>query len=94
MLPALGPIGSGSLAHEVLRHSTLALTEQGAGLGVLGRQTWARPAGDAPGPEAQESGQGLQDIAQARPAVWETAGTSGIAAPPWLIHLLDREGDV
>ena len=53
VLPELGPIGSGNLAHGVLLHSTLALTEQGAVLGVLGLQTWARPAGDPPGPGSQ-----------------------------------------
>ena len=42
-LPELGPIGSGTLAHGILLHSTLALTEQGGVLGVLGLQTWARP---------------------------------------------------
>ena len=50
VLPELGPIGSGNFAHGVLLHSTLALTEQGAVLGVLGLQTWARPAGNAPAP--------------------------------------------
>src|SRR6266446_1548916 len=52
VLPELGPIGSGNFAHGVLLHSPLALTEQGAVLGVLGLQTWARPAGDLPGPAA------------------------------------------
>ncbi|HSX79082.1 MAG TPA: IS4 family transposase, partial [Candidatus Saccharimonadia bacterium] len=77
-----------------LLHSTLALTEQGAVLGVLGLQTWARPAGDAPGPEAKESGTWLHGIDQARQVVWETAWAAGTAAPPRLIHLMDREGDV
>src|SRR5256712_11383526 len=53
VLPELGPIGSGNLAHGVLLHSTLALTEQGAVLGVLGLQTCARPASNALGPEAE-----------------------------------------
>jgi hypothetical protein len=93
-LPELGPIGSGTLAHGVLLHSTLALTAQGAVLGVLGLQTWARPTGSAPGPEAKESGKWLHGIDQARQAVWETAWAVGAAAPPRLIHLMDREGDV
>lgn len=94
VLPELGPIGSGPLAKGVLLHSTLALTEQGAVLGVLGLQTWARPGGDAPGPEAKESGKWLHGIDQARQVVWETAWAEGVAAPPRLIHLMDREGDV
>src|SRR2546430_5396465 len=94
MLPELGPIGSGNLAQGVLLHSTLALTEQGAVLGVLGLQTWARPAGNAPGPEAKESGKWLHGIDQARQVVWETAWAAGAAAPPRLMHLMDREGDV
>src|SRR5467141_748094 len=94
VLPELGPIGSGNLAHGVLLHSTLALTEQGAVLGVLGLQTWARPAGDLPGPAAKESGKWLHGIDQARQVLWETAWAAGVAAPPHLIHLMDREGDV
>src|SRR5260370_15983038 len=94
VLPELGPIGSGNLAHGVLLHSTLALTEQGAVLGVLGLQTWARPAGDLPGPAAKESDKWLQGIDQARQVVWETAWTAGTAAPPRLLHRMDREGDV
>src|SRR6266511_2582161 len=94
VLPELGPIGSGNLAHGVLLHSTLALTEQGAMLGVLGLQTWVRPAGDLPGPAAKESGKWLHGIDQARQVVWETAWAAGGAAPPRLIHLMDREGDV
>ena len=82
VLPELGPIGSGNVAHGVLLHSTLALTEQGAVLGVLGLQTWARPARGAPGPEAKESGKWLHGIDQARQVVWETACAAGIAAPP------------
>jgi len=94
VLPELGPMGSGNLAQGVLLHSPLALTEQGAVLGVLGLQIWARPAGNAVGPEAKESGKGLQGIDQARQVVWETAWAAGAAAPPRLLHRMDREGDV
>ena len=94
VLPELGPIGSGDFAHGVLLHSTLALTEQGAVLGVLGLQTWARPAGNAPRPETKESGKWLHGIDQARQVVWETAWAAEGATPPRLIHLMDREGDV
>jgi hypothetical protein len=94
VLPELGPIGSGNLAQGVLLHSTWAFTEQGAVLGVLGLQIWARPAGNAVGPEAKESGKGLQGIDQARQVVWETAWAAGAAAPPRLLHRMDREGDV
>lgn len=93
-LPELGPIGSGNLAQGVLLHSPLAVTEQGAVLGVLGLQSWARPVGNAPGPEAKESDKWLQGIDQARQVVWDTAWTAGPAAPPRLLHLMDREGDV
>jgi len=85
VLPELGPIGSGNLAQGVLLHSTLALTDQGAMLGVLGLQTWARPAGNAPGPEAKESGKWLHGIDQARQVVWETAWAAGATAPPRLV---------
>jgi len=78
----------------VLLHSPLALTEQGAVLGVLGLQTWARPAGNAAGPEAKESGTWLHGIDQARQVIWETAWAAGAAAPPRLMHRMDREGDV
>ena len=77
----------------MLLHSPLALTEQGAVLGVLGLQTWARPAGNLPGPEAKESGTWLHGIDQARQVVGEAAWAAG-AAPPRLVHLMDREGDV
>jgi hypothetical protein len=94
VLPELGPIGSGHLAQGMLLQSPLALTEQGAVLGVLGLQTWARPAGNVPGPEAKESGKWLHGLDQARQVVWETAWAAGTVAPPRLIHLMDREGDV
>jgi len=94
MLAELGPIDSGHFAQGILLHSTLALTEQGAVLGVLGLQTWTRPGGNAPGPEAKESGKWLHGIDQARQVVWETAWATGATAPPRLVHLMDREGDV
>ena len=94
VLPELGPIGSGNFAHGVLLHSPLALTEQGAVLGVLGLQTWVRPAGALSGPAAKESGTWLHGIDQARQVVWETAWAAGGTAPPHLMHLMDREGDV
>lgn len=93
VLPELGPMGSGNVAQGVLLQSTFALTEQGAVLGVLGLQSWARPAGNAVGPEAKESGKWLQGIDQARQVVWETAWAAGAAALPRLLHLMDREGD-
>lgn len=93
VLQELGPIDSGHLAHGVVLHSTLALTEQGAVLGVLGLQTWARPAGNVPGPETKESGKWLHGIDQARQVGWETAWAAGASAPPRLLHLMDREGD-
>src|SRR5207244_4213166 len=88
------PQAAGNWGQGVLRHSTLALTEQGAVLGVLGLQTWARPSGNAPGPETKESGKWLHGIDQARQVVWETAWAAGGTAPPRLMHLMDREGDV
>ena len=94
VLPELGPIGSGNFAHGVLLHSPFALTEQGAVLGLLGLQTWVRPAGALSGPAAKESGTWLHGIDQARQVVWETAWAAGGARPPRLIHLMDREGDV
>jgi hypothetical protein len=49
--------------------------------------------GNTAGPEAKESGKWLHGIDQARQIVWETAWATGAAAPPRLIHLMDREGD-
>jgi hypothetical protein len=92
-LVELGPIDSGHFAQGVLLHSTLALTEQGAVLGVLGLQLWARPVGTAAGPAAKESEKWLHGIDQARQVVWEAVWATGAAAPPRLIHLMDREGD-
>src|SRR5256712_12369247 len=92
VLPELGPIGSGNVAHGVLLHSPLALTEQGAVLGVLGLQTWVRPAGALPGPAAQASGKWLHGIDQARQGVWVTARGAGGGTPPRLMHRLDRGG--
>lgn len=94
MLPELGPIGTGTVAHGLLLYSTLALTEAGAVHGVLGLQTWTRPTGDGPGPEAKESGKWLHGIEQARQVVWESAWAAGATAPPRLMHLMDRAGDV
>jgi len=87
-------MGSGPVAQGVRLHSPVAWTDQGMGLGVLGLQTWARPAGNAAGPEAKESGTGLHGIAQARQVLGETAWAAGTAAPPRLLHRMDREGDV
>ena len=92
--PELGPLGSGHWAQGVRRHSTVAWTEQGALLGVLGLQTWARPAGHAPGPEAKESGTWRHGLAPARQVVWETAWAAGATAPPRLGPRMDRDGDV
>ena len=87
-------MGAGNLAQGVLLPSPVAWTAQGMGLGVLGLQSWARPAGHAAGPEAKESGTGLHGIAQARQVLGETAWAAGTAAPPRLLHRMDREGDV
>jgi hypothetical protein len=70
------------------------VTEPGAVLGVLGLQTWARPAGHAPRPATKESGTWLHGRDQARQGVWETAWAAEGATPPRLMHLMDREGDV
>ena len=63
-------------------------------LGVLGLQTWARPAPKPPGPEAKERGTWLPGIAQARQVVGDAAGAPGAASPPRLGHRMDREGEV
>ena len=68
VLPELGPIGSGNFAQGVLLHSTLALTEQGAVLGVLGLQTWARPSGNARARRPRKAANG--STASTRPVKW------------------------
>jgi hypothetical protein len=85
----LGPIDSGGLARGLLVHTTLALTERGSVVGVLGQQCWARPAPGQPGPEEKESGKWIHGIDQARHALHEAGDR-----PPRLIHVMDREGDV
>ena len=79
VLPELGPIGSGNLAQGVLLHSTLALTEQGAVLGVLGLQTWARPAHNTPGPAGRVgSGVGRRGGITAAPGASHGPGRGGL----------------
>jgi hypothetical protein len=85
----LGPIDSGGLARGLLLHTTLALTERGAVVGVLGQQCWARPEPGRPGPQEKESGKWLHGVEQARQALHEAGDR-----PPRLIHIMDREGDV
>lgn len=85
----LGPIDSGGLARGLLVHTTLALTERGSVVGVLGQQCWARPEPGQPGPEEKESGKWIHGIDQARHAFYEAGDR-----PPRLIHVMDREGDV
>ncbi len=94
VLPELGPIGSGNVVHGGLLHSPLALTAQGAVLGVLELLTWVRPAATLPGPTAKKNGRWLHGIDQARQVLWETAWAAGAVAPPRLMHRMDREGDI
>src|SRR5256714_15686585 len=70
VLPELGPIGSGNFAHGVLLHSPLALTEHGAVLGVLGLQTWVRPAVAPSGPAAKRTAPLRHSIHQGRQVLW------------------------
>ena len=90
--PEPGPIGSGNLAHGVLLHSTLALTEQ-ARCSVSGASDLGAAGGHLPGPEAKESGKWLHGIDQAARWCGKQPGPR-CPAPPHLIHLMDREGDV
>lgn len=85
----LGPIDSGGLARGLLLHTTLALTESGSIVGVLGQQYWARPRPGQPGPNEKESGKWIEGIDQARQALHEAGDR-----PPRVIHVMDREGDV
>ena len=85
----LGPIGAGNSARGLLAHTTLAVTQRGAVAGILGTQYWARPQKGEPKPEEKESVKWLNGIDQARQALHEAGD-----APPRLIHVMDREGDV
>ena len=91
----LGPIDSKNLAHGLLLHTTLAVTEQGSLVGILGQQFWARARPGQPGPkpekaaEDRESTKWINGIDQARQALHE-GGEPG----PRIIHVMDREGDV
>ena len=85
----LGPIDSGNLARGLFLHTTLALTEPGSVVGVLGQQCWAHPKPGQLKPEAKESGKWIDGIDQARQALYEAGDR-----PPRLIHIMDREGDV
>lgn len=96
-IPELGPIDSGQLARGVLLHTTLALTESGRVLGVLGQQFWARPRVDRPATlepdptREKESGKWIEGMERARAALFETFDGRPL---PRCVHLMDREGDV
>jgi hypothetical protein len=85
----LGPIDSGGLARGLFVHTTLAMTEQGWVIGVLGQQIWARPQPGQPKPAEKESGKWIDGIDQARQVLHQVGDR-----PPRMIHLMDREGDV
>ena len=86
----LGPIDAGGLARGLFLHSTLAVSEQGRVLGLLGLQRWVRSPPGHPKPADKESSKWLCGIEQARQALG-TASPDGIR--PRLIHVMDREGD-
>lgn len=77
---------------EVCLHSTLALTDAGAVIGVLDQQSWARPPRAIPVADAgeKERAKWLYGMEQARQILHETAGD---LPAPQLIHVMDREGD-
>ena len=85
----LGPIDSGGLARGLLLHTTLALTERGSIVGILGQQYWARPRPGQPKPQEKESGKWIDGIDQARQALHQAGDR-----PPRILHVMDREGDV
>ena len=85
-----GPIDAGGLARGLFLHSTLAVSEQGRVLGLLGLQRWVRSPPGHPKPADKESSKWLCGIEQARQALG-TASPDGIR--PRLIHVMDREGD-
>jgi len=81
-------------------HSPLALTEQGAVLGVLGLQTWgAAGRGDLPGPRRRRK-EAAKWLHGHRPSPPGRCGENGPGAAGGsrarhaLMHRMDREGDV
>jgi len=76
-----------------LLHSTLALTEQGEVLGVLGSRSGRGRRATPRVRRPRKAGNGCR--ASTRPG--RSCGkrlAAGAAAPPRLMHLMDREGDV
>jgi hypothetical protein len=89
-IPELGPIDSGGRARGVHWHTALAVTTSGQVIGILDQQYWARPQPGPPGPQEQESAQGIIGLDNARAAL---DGAAGDRPVPRLIHVMDREGD-
>jgi hypothetical protein len=85
----LGPIESKSLARGLFMHTTLAMTEQGVLIGVLGQQFWTRPQRGQPGSDEKESAKWIYGIDQARQPIYEAGDCR-----PCLVHIFDREGDI
>ncbi len=87
-IESLGPIDSKGLARGLLLHTTLAISTEGAVLGVLDQQIWTRPRRGEPRPQEKESAKWIHGIDHAREALFGVT-----ERPPRLIHVMDREGD-
>lgn len=95
----LGPVNDSSAARGMLFHPTLALSSEGAPIGLLHQQSWCRTvvqdAEDAKNPnrtiEQKESFKWIQGILGARQAIESAVGKD---QRPRLMHVMDREGDI
>jgi len=94
----LGPIGKPN-SHGMFVHTTLAVDENGIVLGILDLQWWCRKPEDRGCAatrkqrpiEAKESFRWLRGMRAARRAFCENLPAD---PRPYLIHVMDREGDI
>ncbi len=95
----LGPVNHSSDARGMLFHPTLALSSEGAAMGLLHQQTWCRPVeedtDDEKDPnrpiEEKESFKWVRGVLGARQALDSMLGKEH---RPRLLHIMDREGDI
>ena len=93
----LGPVNDSAKAQGFLTHSALAISLQGATLGLLGQLVWSRPSGPKPRYETAEQRRQRPRESQHWYQVQEQVARSlreFAAEVPRVIGVFDREGDV
>jgi hypothetical protein len=95
----LGPVNDSSEARGMLFHPTLALSGEGALIGLLDQQLWCRAVVEGPDDEKdpnrpieqKESFKWIGGIRGARQAIENAVARD---QRPRLMHVMDREGDI